>query len=139
MPPFRNPFNKRPPLANDLAPVNDENRRPSLAADAASQTSSYGGSRTSSSLSIKRREEPSEYKLSGEYSPSLEPDKLSLTRHNAVVNDSGVYLPVSMLHAFMLNRSYGNAYDPPAFTNRKERLLAQINNIGKKLESSEDA
>lgn len=68
MPPFRNPFGKKPPTANGTA-VQDENVRPSLAVtrDAASQRSSYSASRASSSLSIKRKEEPSEYKLSGQW------------------------------------------------------------------------
>lgn len=66
MPPFRNPFNKKPPVANGLAHVQDENVRPSLAPDNASQKSSYAGSRTSSSMSIKpRKEETNEFKLSG--------------------------------------------------------------------------
>jgi hypothetical protein len=67
MPPFRNPFGKKPPVVNGT-PVQDENVRPSLGVtgDQASQKSSYADSRASSSLSIKgRKEEPSEYKLSG--------------------------------------------------------------------------
>jgi len=67
MPPFRNPFGKKPPAVNGTS-VQDENVRPSLAftGDQASQKSSYADSRTSSSLSIKgRKDEPSEYKLSG--------------------------------------------------------------------------
>lgn len=79
MPPFRNPFNKKPPIVNGVPSVTDENVRPSLGVrgDQASERSSYTGSRASSSLSIKpRKEETAEYKLS-------------------VVNDSGVYLPPS--------------------------------------------
>jgi len=67
MPPFRNPFGKKAPVFNGTS-VQDENVRPSIAVtgDQASQKSSYAGSRASSSLSIKgRKEEPSEYKLSG--------------------------------------------------------------------------
>ena len=67
MPPFRNPFGKKPPVANGTT-VQDENARPPLAVtrDGASQKSSYTESRASSSLSIKpKKEEPSEYKLSG--------------------------------------------------------------------------
>lgn len=70
MPPFRNPFNKKPPVVNGLPTVADENFRPSLGArgDQASERSSYAGSRASSSLSIKpRKEETAEYKLSGVY------------------------------------------------------------------------
>ncbi|KAL8845819.1 MAG: hypothetical protein Q9221_009049 [Calogaya cf. arnoldii] len=76
MPPFRNPFGRKPPVVNGPTSLQDENARPSLNADATAQRPSYTSSRASSSLSIKRREEPSEYKLS-------------------VVNDSGVYLPPS--------------------------------------------
>lgn len=80
MPPFRNPFNKKPPVVvNGVSTIADENVRPSLGArgDQASERSSYTASRASSSLSIKpRKEENAEYKLS-------------------VVNDSGVYLPPS--------------------------------------------
>ena len=68
MAPFRNPFNKKPPVVNGISTANDENIRPSLGVrgDNASQ-SSYTGSRASSSLSIKKKEEPSEYKLSGKH------------------------------------------------------------------------
>ena len=101
MPPFRNPFNKKPPIVNGVPTVTDENVRPSLGVrgDQASERSSYTGSRASSSLSIKpRKEETAEYKLSGDCS------KYSITRmklrdranpRHIVVNDSGVYLPVS--------------------------------------------
>ncbi|KAL8636609.1 MAG: hypothetical protein Q9228_006010 [Teloschistes exilis] len=77
MPPFRNPFGRKPPVVNGTSLPNDENAPPpKLNEDGASQRSGYASSRASSSLSIKKREEPSEYKLS-------------------VVNDSGVYLPPS--------------------------------------------
>ena len=101
MPPFRNPFNKKAPIVNGVPTTEDENVRPSLDArsDHASERSSYAGSRASSSLSIKpRKEETAEYKLSGVW------PKHSVTRVNledradprhSVVNDSGVYLPVS--------------------------------------------
>ena len=65
MPPFRNPFGKKPPVLNGAA---DENLPPrtSDGAETRSQRSGYADSRASSSLSIKgRKEEPSEYKLSG--------------------------------------------------------------------------
>ena len=70
MPPFRNPFNKRPPV-NGVTSTQDENVRPSLevGGDGASQRSSYAGSRASSALSIKKKDEPNEYKLSGKHSP----------------------------------------------------------------------
>ncbi|KAL9104260.1 MAG: hypothetical protein Q9163_000756 [Psora crenata] len=71
---LRNTFNKKPPVSNGITSGQDENTRPVSAADHASQHSSYAGSRASSSMSIKKKEEPNEYKLS-------------------VVNDSGVYLP----------------------------------------------
>jgi len=67
MPPFRNPFGKKPPVANGTGPTNDENARPSLGVQDNASQSSYAGSRASSSLSIKKKEEPSEYKLSGKH------------------------------------------------------------------------
>lgn len=71
MPPFRNPFGRKPPVVNGPPLLHDENTPSSrLGGDAAAQRPSYASSRASSSLSIKRREEPSEYKLSGEL-PSL--------------------------------------------------------------------
>ncbi|KAL8700584.1 MAG: hypothetical protein Q9224_000900 [Gallowayella concinna] len=77
MPPFRNPFGRKPPVVNGPTSLQNENTPPSrLNGDTASERPGYASSRASSSLSIKRREEPSEYKLS-------------------VVNDSGVYLPPS--------------------------------------------
>ncbi|MCJ1300590.1 hypothetical protein MMC08_003387 [Hypocenomyce scalaris] len=79
MPPFRNPFGRRPPPTNDVAPGQDENT-PAAALNGQakeSQRSDITGSRTSSALSIKpNKDDPNEYKLS-------------------VVNDSGVYLPPS--------------------------------------------
>jgi len=120
MPPFRNPFNKKAPLANGLTPVNDENKRPSLATDSASQGSSYGGSRTSSSLSIKRREEPSEYKLSG----NAEQVRIQKTLYwpALVVNDSGVYLPVRLFDKlFCSEERY--THELTAIAHGKERLL----------------
>ncbi|KAL8798778.1 MAG: hypothetical protein Q9182_006390 [Xanthomendoza sp. 2 TL-2023] len=77
MPPFRNPFGRKPPVVTGTTSLQDENTPPSrLNGDTASDRPGYASSRASSSLSIKKREEPSEYKLS-------------------VVNDSGVYLPPS--------------------------------------------
>lgn len=74
MPPFRNPFNKKPPVVNGVPTIADENVRPSLGVrgDHASEKSSYTGSRASSSLSIKpRKEETAEYKLSGVWPQTL--------------------------------------------------------------------
>ena len=65
MAPFRNPFGKKPPVVNGAV---DENLPPraSDGTETGSQRSGYADSRASSSLSIKgRKEEPSEYKLSG--------------------------------------------------------------------------
>ena len=63
---IRNPFGRKPPTVNGVTSGQDENQRPTLASDAASQRSSFAGSRASSSLSIpKKNEEPNEYKLSG--------------------------------------------------------------------------
>lgn len=67
MPPFRNPFVKKPPLVNGGP---NENLRPNASegSETGSQRSDYADSRASSSLSIKgRKEEPSEYKLSGTF------------------------------------------------------------------------
>ncbi|KAL8794475.1 MAG: hypothetical protein Q9195_002948 [Heterodermia aff. obscurata] len=67
MPPFRNPFGRKPPVPNGVSTVQDENLGPASTndSDKESQRGSYANSRASSSLSIKaRREEPTEYKLS---------------------------------------------------------------------------
>ena len=101
MPPFRNPFNKKAPVVNGLPTTADENVRPSLGvrSDHASERSSYAGSRASSSLSIKpRKEETAEYKLSGVWPKHGVTDMKLESRADPthlVVNDSGVYLPVS--------------------------------------------
>lgn len=98
MPPFRNPFGKKPPVLNGANAVEDENSRPFAPNGIEKETSrpDYAASRASSSLSIKaRKEEPSEYKLSGTLRRSCPP--LILAAHNRiVVNDSGVYLPVEI-------------------------------------------
>ena len=68
MAPFRNPFGRKPPIANGVSAVQDENIRPTptYASEKSPQRNSYANSRASSSLSIKsRKEEPAEYKLSG--------------------------------------------------------------------------
>lgn len=101
MPPFRNLFNKKAPVVNGLPTTADENVRPSLGVrgDYTSERSSYTGSRASSSLSIKpRKEETAEYKLSGSWAKRSVTDMVLVGRANprhSVVNDSGVYLPVS--------------------------------------------
>ena len=69
MPPFRNPFGRKP-LPNGASVAQDENLRPpsTNGSDKDSLRGAYANSRASSSLSIKgRREEPTEYKLSGEF------------------------------------------------------------------------
>ena len=101
MPPFRNPFNKKAPVVNGVPTTADENVRPSLGVRSgqASERSSFTGSRASSSLSIKpRKEETAEYKLSGVWPKHSVTDMKLEDRANprhSVVNDSGVYLPVS--------------------------------------------
>ena len=73
MPPFRNPFVKRAAAAavpsSGASLIGDENARPVAANGIDKESSSrpeYAGSRASSALSIKaRQEEPREYKLSG--------------------------------------------------------------------------
>lgn len=62
MPPFRNPFGKKPP-ANGL--LHDENTPPSKLDAANGERPGYASSRASSTLSIRKKEEPAEYKLSG--------------------------------------------------------------------------
>ncbi|KAL8938007.1 MAG: hypothetical protein Q9211_003408 [Gyalolechia sp. 1 TL-2023] len=65
MAPFRNPFGRRPPTVNGTTGLQDENAPPSkLNGDAASERPSYTSSRASSSLSIKKKDEANEYKLS---------------------------------------------------------------------------
>lgn len=122
MPPFRNPFVKRAAAAavptSGASLIGDENARPVAANGIDKESSSsrpeYAGSRASSALSIKsRQEEPREYKLSGKewmlFSFSFSPHNFfhclpvvyrgkTLTHYKppeAVVNDSGVYLPVT--------------------------------------------
>ncbi|MCJ1252414.1 hypothetical protein MMC24_000220 [Lignoscripta atroalba] len=78
MPPFRNPFGRKP-VANSGTPSHDENTPPTApnGLDNPPQRPDLSASRTSSALSIKKnKEEPDEFKLS-------------------VVNDNGVYLPPS--------------------------------------------
>ena len=67
MPPFRNPFVKKPPTVNGLPFPHDENVSSSTpnGVENTSPRADYASSRASSTLSIKKKEEPSEYKLSG--------------------------------------------------------------------------
>ena len=72
MPPFRNPFNRRPAALSGLGgPVTDENARPASNGAVVKPTSAeeqpgYGSSRGSSALSIPRAsKEPDEFKMSG--------------------------------------------------------------------------
>ncbi|MCJ1336057.1 hypothetical protein MMC09_001332 [Bachmanniomyces sp. S44760] len=78
MPPFRNPFGKKPPNVNGITPDQDENIPPTRPNGLLNQgKDGTTASRTSSTLSIKpNKDEPNEFKLS-------------------VVNDSGIYLPPS--------------------------------------------
>lgn len=79
MPPFRNPFVRKPPTLNGGALAHDENTPPtsSNGTEQPAQRLDFSLSRASSALSIKpNKQEPNEFKLS-------------------VVNDSGVYLPPS--------------------------------------------
>ena len=69
MPPFRNPFNRRPANLSGLGPVNDENARPGSNGNAKAldgERPSYSGSRASSGISINKSvKEPDEFKMSG--------------------------------------------------------------------------
>jgi hypothetical protein len=71
MPPFRNPFVKKPPIVNGFPALQYENSASPTATATANEVergsprADYTESRASSSLSIKKREEPGEYKLSG--------------------------------------------------------------------------
>ncbi|KAL9120216.1 MAG: hypothetical protein Q9187_003230 [Circinaria calcarea] len=68
MPPFRNPFGRKPPPVNGTNPtIQDENRRPTANGVAKPGLRPDDGvSRSSSALSIKpNKEEPNEFKLSG--------------------------------------------------------------------------
>lgn len=73
MPPFRNPFVKKPPIVNGIPALQYENSSsPTTTATAneierGSPRADYADSRASSSLSIKKREDPGEYKLSGTF------------------------------------------------------------------------
>lgn len=105
MPPFRNPFGRKAAVPNGVSTVQDENARPASTndSDKDSQRASYENSRASSSLSIKgRKEEPTEYKLSGKLFRFARSVRVpACSNHQVanlllVVNDSGVYLPVQL-------------------------------------------
>lgn len=83
-------------MVNGPTSLHDENTPSSrLNGDATAQRPDYTSSRASSSLSIKRREEPSEYKLSGKLTPvTALGSNWQVADKVPVVNDSGVYLPV---------------------------------------------
>ena len=67
MPPFRNPFGKKPPNVNGITPDQDENIPPTRPNGLLNQgKDGTTASRTSSTLSIKpNKDEPNEFKLSG--------------------------------------------------------------------------
>ncbi|MCJ1359620.1 MAG: hypothetical protein MMC33_009622 [Icmadophila ericetorum] len=77
MPPFRNPFGRKPPV-NGTITIDENSKPPTTSGENGSATAPRTmGSRTTSALSIKpNKDEPNEFKLS-------------------VVNDNGVYLPPS--------------------------------------------
>ena len=92
MPPFRNPFNRRPAPLSSLPPVNDENARPGSAngpVKAADERPTNGASRTSSGVSIpKTKKEPDEFKMSGTIlSPASQP--ITGIQHDAVEYHNG--------------------------------------------------
>jgi hypothetical protein len=111
--PIRNPFAKRTGVSNGLEPVPDEEHKPAF------ERVDTMGSKSSSALSIKsgKSQEPAEYKMSGERTslrrcPTM-PGVFASQAHGiicrivdhlltnalcAVVNDSGVYLPVFSMH-----------------------------------------
>ena len=102
MPTLRNPFRKAGAPLGGLESVNDENSRP--VSQHPAERASFPGSKSSVSiLSLKsKREETNEYKLSGTSRLNHKPKRMTwqprdhakLTKTCAVVNDSGVYLPV---------------------------------------------
>lgn len=115
MPPFRNPFGRRPAPTNDSTPGQGENTpgAPLNGQAKEPQRSDYTSSRTSSALSIKaNKDEPNEFKLSGMSIAILRQcrvpalcvfllESYACTDHVAVVNDSGVYLPVHFILALV--------------------------------------
>ncbi|KAL9128397.1 MAG: hypothetical protein Q9217_002921 [Psora testacea] len=95
---LRNTFSKKPPVSSGRIPDQDENARPVPAADRPSEHSSYAGSRTSSSLSIKKKEEPTEYKLSGRnglhYCQPSPPEKKSYWPKSPITGRTSSYRSV---------------------------------------------
>ena len=117
---IRNTFTKKAPNVGGFPPVNNENARPSPY-DQASPRSSYTGSRTSSSISIKRKEEPPEYKLSGKHGHA---GKIVRDADFVVVIDGNVYLPVCNIKG--VNAEFGVLKNPTALSSRKEEFLARV-------------
>lgn len=64
MPPFRNPFIRKPPPSNGVSNIQDDDTQANRL-EKGSPRPDYASSRASSSLSIHKKEEPIEYKLSG--------------------------------------------------------------------------
>jgi len=101
--PIRNPFAKRPDVQVGLQPPSENNVRP-LSQNSTRLTFERVdtvGSKSSSAMSIKssRSQEPVEYKMSGiRLAPLDEREMLIDHLFKLVVNDSGVYLPVSSRH-----------------------------------------
>lgn len=66
MPPFRNPFVRRPPPINGITNGVDENTPPTKdKLVSPSERPGYSSSRASSAVSIKPPKEPDEFKMSG--------------------------------------------------------------------------
>ena len=98
--PIRNPFSKRPDVQTGLQPPSEDYVRP-LSQNGTKPTFEKVdtvGSKASSAMSIKsgRSQEPAEYKMSGMFC-DFGRKSAGLIDHlpQTVVNDSGVYLPVS--------------------------------------------
>jgi hypothetical protein len=98
MAPFRMPFSTRKgPITNGLEPNNDENARPGSNGVAIGKDSLALGSK-----SVK--DEPNEYKMSGQSLKQIQPPtgQLALSigvetdKSSVAVNDSGIYLPVRL-------------------------------------------
>lgn len=101
--PIRNPFARRPILATGADVANDENARPAahIPKDSSSgfERVDIVGSRTSSAWSIHstKGRDNGDYKMSGELPTADHTNKAHMAYQFRcqVVNDSGVYLPVS--------------------------------------------
>ena len=113
MPPFRNYFSRKTGVTNGPETSSDENARPTSHNGAEKDPSrpSLAGSKPTSALGIKgSKDEPNEYKLSGmscavrlwaRIRPHV--SRLSADDALAVVNDSGVYLPVRISYLLIAN------------------------------------